>query len=45
MKSIQDDPFLSNSNWEVVRQYVDLNTLFQVGTPPQAPSRRPLPAL
>ena len=29
MKRIQDDPFLSNSNWEVVRQYADLNELFR----------------
>jgi len=29
MKRIQDDPFLSNSNWEIVRQYADLNELFK----------------
>ena len=29
LKRIQDDPFLSNSNWEVVRTYSDLNELFR----------------
>merc|ERR1719230_1864442 len=29
MKRIQDDPFLSNSNWEIVRQYADLDVLFR----------------
>ena len=29
MKRIQEDPFLSNSNWEIVREYADLNELFR----------------
>jgi len=29
LKRLKEDPFVSNSNWEVVRQFADLNELFR----------------
>ena len=29
LKRLKEDPFVSNSNWEVVRQFADLNELFK----------------